>query len=77
MNATTKFSFELPNDEKDLIDIANLLVKKAKKFKTYKTQTNRDKINERLNFIANHRHKLSGDFSEKDYDDYRTVKYGK
>lgn len=26
---TTKFSFELPNDEKDLIDIANLLMQKA------------------------------------------------
>lgn len=26
---TTKFSFELPNYEKDLIDIANLLMQKA------------------------------------------------
>lgn len=47
---TARFSFELPNDEKDLIDITNLLVQKAKEIKTkfaYKSNQKTDRL-ERL-----------------------------
>ena len=39
MQEFTKFSFELPSDRTDLIDIANFLVEKSKKFKDEQDDT--------------------------------------
>lgn len=78
MQAMTKFSFELPSNEKDLIDIANLLLEKAKKFKTlYNDSSTSKKINNRLEFAKQHRHKISGSGDECEYNLYLEEKYGK
>ncbi|MCI6641049.1 MULTISPECIES: hypothetical protein [Campylobacter] len=78
MQAMTKFSFELPSNEKDLIDIANLLLEKAKKFKTLSNDSlTSKKINTRLEFAKQHRHKISGSGDECEYSLYLEEKYGK
>lgn len=73
---TTRFSFELPNDEKDLIDIANLLVQKAKEIKTkftYKSNQKTDRL-ERLNKIIS---LVDDDISNEEIDKIRAKRYEK
>ena len=73
---TKRFSFELPNDEKDLIDIANLLVQKAKEIKTkfaYKSNQKTDRL-ERLNKIIS---LVDDDISNEEIDKIRAKRYEK
>ena len=70
---TTRFSFELPNDEKD---IANLLVQKAKEIKTkfaYKSNQKTDRL-ERLNKIIS---LVDDDISNEEIDKIRAKRYEK
>lgn len=78
MQTMIKFSFELPSDEKDLIDIANSLLEKAKKFKTLSKESLANKeIKDRLEFAKKHRHKISGSGHESEYNLHLEKKYGK
>lgn len=77
---TTKFSFELPNDRTDLIDIANFLVQKAKEIKpkfTYhqdeKNSLNYDRL-EQFNKIIG---LIDADISDEEADKIRAKRYEK